>query len=59
MKNTNDKKRIVETQGQEKQEYEKMKLRLVSRNGVDVVCASGGNTEEDWFDDNVDAGGWT
>lgn len=59
MKNTNDKKRIVETQELEKQEYEKMKLRLVSRNSVDVVCASNSDTEEDWFDDNVDAGGWT
>ena len=59
MKSTDDKKRIVETQDREKQEYEKMKLRLVSRDRVDVVCASNSGTEEDWFDDNVDAGGWT
>ena len=59
MKNTNDKKRIVETQELEKQEYERIKLRLLQRENRDVVCASNSNTEEDWFDDNVDAGGWT
>ena len=34
-------------------------IKVVFTEWVDIIQASQGIDEDDWFDDNVDDGGWT
>ena len=42
-----------------KSDYERLQIRLLLFEEMDVICNSDFFVEEDWRDDNVDNDGWT